>query len=233
MTGYIAYQAGFPAPVANAVAYHDQFVDVNPSTNPIRNWYNPGVLEQYHAFMPAFGSPSDVQGRRQELLGAAIVGAVQGNEQPIGTYFHFLQDSYSHADFYSFGGKGGVGHGLAGTGPDLPYMDQAKAMNMANATYNDMVFLSGLSGFTPRSNFEDISPTLSETFSISSENPMDRLPNDPSLWQVFPDLGSGAPSGFGSGVVDLGAAASQFESAPVDPVATGTVTPYTDPEFFP
>ncbi len=231
LMGYLAYYAGFSVTVARSIGLANQWVDQDPTTNPVgvRNLLNAQMREQYHAFIPNGGSMADVDARRQELLGAAIVGAVQGNEQPIGIYFHFAMDKPVHA---GLGYESSIGHLLTGYAPDQPFQHPKISFKTAHDVFDTLTMLRGLTGGTPQAKFEDL-PLVKELIGNQSTDALERaktFSQDPVMRQMFSEaLGSRGedtpPLEFSD--------PSQFYTpgALFDPVGSNSVNVFEDPEF--
>jgi RHS repeat-associated protein len=153
LTYYLATKTGcFSDAEARLIAGMDQYTDDNPKTSP-----GPGktarqrrVNAEYHALHPGaeegVGSPAlwrDATRGNASLyreVSSAGTQALIHDLSGLGTYLHYLQDTFSHAGFtnstwghspisWLYGDKGGT-HSTDKTDYDVP-----KAMRMAGATW--------------------------------------------------------------------------------------------------
>jgi RHS repeat-associated protein len=160
MTYFLALAAGIPNDVSRQIAWATQFTDVHPKTqpvpintkNPAEHWerrLTPVVLgnqfqisNEGHRALLVWHFPTEKQGatvKRGSDLAMRIALKGIENKDPIlfGMGLHTYEDSWSHEGF-----KPIPGHMLEGATPDLPYVNeksQAKALEMAEATYKMMV----------------------------------------------------------------------------------------------
>lgn len=182
VTGYLAYHAGFPTVVAQAIGLATYGVDLNPATNPtgLSNLLNGGMRADFHAFIPIGGSMPDVNARAQELLGEAILGATRGDWGAVGTYLHFSQDKFVHANL-GFGAL--FGHAIPSKltpfwwhEPDQPFRDVARAMEAADFTFERLQLFADLSGLAirPASEFSSLDAELQQMLSIPSTSVVER-----------------------------------------------------------
>ncbi|MFZ5875106.1 MAG: RHS repeat domain-containing protein [Nitrospirota bacterium] len=172
LVAFLAYHAGFSPAGARILGQESQGIDTFIGTNPLVNGLNQSVLADYHAFIPEHGTIADVEGKRQELIGAAILGMTMGRGRPAGIALHFSADKPVHggSGYRTKGGAGSRGHALAGTDPDKPYKNRAEAIRAARDIYSQLTAYSQAAGGTPRSLFEDLMPVIERFVSNTSDD---------------------------------------------------------------
>jgi RHS repeat-associated protein len=130
LTYYLALHTGcFSDWESREIAEHDLKSDRDNDKAP-----GLGVTEaqrRRNVLFHAFGTPDENAARSAELLTQAFRNG--GNLDALGTYLHFLQDSYSHHDF---AGNTVIGQVPGGERVDHTNFDAKKASDMAHDTYD-------------------------------------------------------------------------------------------------
>jgi RHS repeat-associated protein len=145
LTYYLAKKTGcFEDWEARKIAEGDQHSDDDEDKKPgwgkkwVMTWHGPVAVadeaqQKKNADFHAFGTPEQNIRRAAELISQASQGG--GNLWAMGTYLHFLQDSYSHADF---AGNTTWGQTSGGNSVDHTSFDPDKAMKMARDSYDKL-----------------------------------------------------------------------------------------------
>ncbi len=153
LTYYLAMKTGcFSDSEARQIAEGDQHSDEDADKKP--GWGNkvvwimgqPVVIsdpaqQARNVNFHAFGTPSQNVSRAAELFAQATRGS--GNLWALGTYLHFVQDSFSHRDF---AGNTTWGHVPGGERVDHTNFDPNKAMQAAGKTFDDLKEFGRLRG---------------------------------------------------------------------------------------
>jgi RHS repeat-associated protein len=126
LTYYLARKTGcFTDQQAREIADHDQLTDDDDDKAP-------GALRaQRNVAFHAFGTHEQNAIRQNELWGLATQGS--GSLSNLGTFLHFVQDSYSH---YDFAGNANTGQAKGGYSPDHTNSNPTKAMVMARKSWD-------------------------------------------------------------------------------------------------
>ncbi|HSS18625.1 MAG TPA: RHS repeat-associated core domain-containing protein [Pyrinomonadaceae bacterium] len=144
LTYYLALRTGcFKEWEAHDIANEDQLTDENPETAPGRGNSDKQRMQNrvFHAL-----HPGAAEGVGSPLLWAGAMRESSGH-QWIGRYLHYLQDTFSHADFTDdtwghspLNALPGFGNGMYGDhGDDKTASDPPRAMRMAGATWIALV----------------------------------------------------------------------------------------------
>lgn len=131
-TMFLAELAGFSQTEAFEIAKYDQGVDDDPATQPMQDISSTGTQRRaaYHFVN---------QARVTELRARAAECAVSGQpprSHRMGTFFHALEDLYSHR---SFGPA--LGHLTAGHAADKPWYNPGGMVQMAEGKFNELLSL--------------------------------------------------------------------------------------------
>jgi len=116
---------------AREIAEHDQRSDEDREKKP-----GLGITKAQRSnniMFHAFGTPEQNDRRAAELLSQAFRNG--GNIYALGTYLHFLQDSFSHHDY---SGNSVIGQSPGGESVDHTNFDPDKAFKMAIDTYEKL-----------------------------------------------------------------------------------------------
>ncbi|HBB98516.1 MAG TPA: hypothetical protein DC054_24300, partial [Blastocatellia bacterium] len=130
LTYYLALHTGcFSGWEAREIAEHDLRSDLDNDKAP-----GPGVTaaqRKRNVLFHAFGTQEQNERRSAQLLAQAFRNG--GNIYALGTYLHFLQDSYSHAEY---AGNTITGQVTGGESRDHTSFDKDKAKEMAHDTFD-------------------------------------------------------------------------------------------------
>jgi hypothetical protein len=147
LTYYLAKKTGcFSDAEARLIAFSDQYSDENPETAPNLGVSNfPGSAPDYQQQQKNIDYHGLHAGSHKPYLenlwrkaNAGDMGSIQGeidNLNGLGTYLHYLQDTYSHEGF----ANPSWGHGSALHYPDKTRSDVEKTMRMAGNTWKALI----------------------------------------------------------------------------------------------